>query len=168
MIELDPKLWLSRSWTTRARRPGEDRGAYHYVTREEFERRLADDGFLEHAEFLGNYYGTPTPDPPPGRDVVLEIDVQGAAQIAEEHPDAVLVFVEAPTRRAQEDRLRQRGDPENIIEKRLAKADAEADAAARLGADVVINDELDRAVSDMLQLIEKHRALRGEPRRDEG
>jgi DNA-directed RNA polymerase omega subunit len=91
LVAEDPGLWLSRSWTTRAQRPGERDDAYTYVDRATFEQRVAGDGFLEYAEFLGNLYGTPWPDAGDDHDVVLEIDVQGAAQVLERAPrDQVL------------------------------------------------------------------------------
>lgn len=156
-MPLDEKLWLSRSWTTRDRRPGESEHSYRFVTRAAFEERIASGGFLEYAEFLGNFYGTPTPEPPVGHDLVLEIDVQGAAQVVQLYPDALLIFIEAPTRAAQEARLRHRGDPEPVIRARLDKAEAEVKRSKELGAHVVVNDEVDRATGEVLDLIHRHR-----------
>jgi len=156
LLVRDPQLWLSRSWTTRGQRPGEADDAYRFVTRQQFEEALAAGGFLEHTEFLGNLYGTPLPRPeivPQGSDVVLEIEVDGASQIKELDPDALLIFVVPPSPEEQERRLRGRGDPEDIVQRRLAKAKDEIDAAARLGAVEVVNDDLDHAVETILDVI---------------
>lgn len=160
LLPKDQRLWLSRSWTTRDQRPGEAADSYHFVTRQQFEVQLAAGGFMEHAEFLGNYYGTPTPEPPSGRDLVLEIDVQGAAQVVQLYPHALLIFVEAPSPEVQEARLRHRGDPEPIIRARLEKAEVEASRSQELGATVVINDDVDRATDEVLTLINVARATR--------
>jgi guanylate kinase len=128
------------------------------VSRQVFEERMAAGGFLEYAEFLGNYYGTPTLDPPPGRDIVLEIDVQGARQVLPVHPEAVLIFLVAPSAAEQEARLRRRGDPPEKVRQRLDKAAEEADAGRELGASIIVNDDIASTVEDMWTVIEKARA----------
>lgn len=129
-----------------------------FVSHEDFEARLAAGGFLEHAEFLDNLYGTPMPDPPPDRDIVLEIDVQGARQVLETHPDALLIFLMAPSADEQEARLRRRGDPPHKVRQRLDKAAEEADAGRELGASIIVNDNIADTVEDMWTVIEKARA----------
>ncbi len=165
LINDDPRLWLSRSWTTRERRPGEREDAYVFVDRARFEGAVAAGGFLEWAEFLGHLYGTPVPDPPAGADTLLEIEVQGARQIRQRLPEALLVFVVPPSAAEQERRLRARGDPEHRVRQRLAKAAGEAAAAAELGAVEVVNDDLDRAVTEVAAYIRARRPGGGAPER---
>jgi guanylate kinase len=157
LVLRDPILWLSRSWTTREQRPGEADDAYVFVTRAAFERRVGEGGFLEWTEFLGNYYGTPTPEPVPQRNTVLEIEVDGARQVKALHPDAVLIFVLPPSRAEQARRLRGRGDPDVKVEQRVRKADDEEPVGRALADHVVVNDDLDRTVDEMLSIIELHR-----------
>lgn len=158
LVKRYPELWLSRSWTTRPRRPSEDSDAYVFVDRETFERKAAEGGFLEYAEFLDQLYGTPMPQAPAGRDIVLEIDVQGARQVLRTHPDALLIFLQAPSPEEQEARLRRRGDPPDKVRQRLEKAAEEADAGRELGASVIVNTDIDSTVEDMWTVIEKARA----------
>lgn len=158
LVEADPTLWLSRSWTTRARRKSESPYAYRFVDRDTFLGHVEADGFVEYAEVFGNLYGTPKPTPPSGSDVVLEIDVQGAQQVRAKYPDAVLIFVEPPSREAQEARLRSRGDDEETIRRRLAKADAEEAVGHEIADHVVVNDWLERAVAEVAGIVASRRS----------
>jgi guanylate kinase len=157
LVRRDPKLWLSRSWTTRSQRPGERDGAYVFTTRESFEARIANDGFLEWTEFIGNYYGTPTPESIDGRDVVLEIEVDGAQQVKAKHPEAHLIFVLPPSREEQRRRLIGRGDPDQKVYERLKKAEEEEPIGLAIANSTVVNDDLDRTVDEMLQIIDAAR-----------
>jgi guanylate kinase len=161
LLQRDPRLWLSRSWTTRARRPSESPDAYHFVSRDRFEQRIADGGFLEWVEFLDYLQGSPLPEPPEGHDVVFEIDVKGAANIKSLYPDALLVFVDAPDRAVQEARLRGRGDDEERIAQRLAKAEEEVELARQLDVVHLVNDDLERALAELHELIAEHRSRPG-------
>jgi guanylate kinase len=153
LVAEDPNLWLSRSWTTRAQRPGERGDAYVFVDRSTFEAHRGAGGFLEWNEFLGNLYGTPVPEPPDGVDILLEIDVNGARQVRDRVPDALLVFVEAPNPEEQRERLVGRGDPPDKVAARLAQSEAEARLARDLDAVFVVNDDLDHAVAEIQKLI---------------
>jgi guanylate kinase len=161
LVERDPRLWLSRSWTTRDPRPGEAPDAYHFVSRDDFEARIAADGFLEWAPFLDYLQGTPLPEAPAGRDVVLEIDVQGARQVRERHPDALLLFIDAPSRDEQRRRLEARGDAPERVQQRLDIAEAEAEAAQGLGMRVIVNDDLTTALEELQAALEEHRSPSG-------
>ncbi len=168
LVAADPKLWLSRSWTTRPRRPGEAETAYVFADEAAFERTVAEGGFVEWAEVAGNLYGTPWPDPPEDSDVLLEIDVQGAIQVRARHPDALCIFVEAPSVAEQESRLRGRGDSEAHIARRLAMSDAERSLARDLDAVLVVNDRFDEAVAEIASIIDEARRGRGDDPRTAG
>lgn len=161
LVERDPTLWLSRSWTTRKRRTGEAQDAYVFATRSQFDERLARGGFLEWTEFLGNLYGTPTPQAPDDRDIVLEIEVDGARQVKSLHSDALLLFVLPPSREEQKKRLVGRGDPEQRIAQRLRKAEDEEPIGMALADFVLVNDDLALTIDEMLVLINRERARRG-------
>jgi guanylate kinase len=160
LLERDPSLWLSRSWTTRPQRPGERDDAYVYTSRQAFEDRIASGGFLEWTDFLGSYYGTPTPTAPPGTDVVLEIEVDGAQQVRRRHPDALLIFVLPPSREEQQRRLQVRGDAPDKVAARLRKAEDEEPVGKAISDYVVVNDSLDRTVDELLDIIHGERARR--------
>ena len=159
LVERDPCLWLSRSWTTRAPRPHEDDQDYAFVTPAEFEALIAQDRLLEWNEFLGNYYGSPVPDPEvlAGRDVVLEIETNGAQQVKAKHPDALLIFVLPPSREEQERRLRGRGDPNDKVMARLRKAEQEEPVGRALADHVVVNDDLEQTIGELMDIIERAR-----------
>ena len=157
LVERDPRLWLSRSWTTRPQRPSEPDTAYVFTDRPNFEKRIGQGGFLEWTRFLDNYYGTPLPDLVDGRDVVLEIEVDGAGQVKKLHNDAILIFVLPPSREEQQRRLRGRGDPEDRVDQRLRKALDEEPVGLAMADHVVVNDNLERTVDEMLAIIAQHR-----------
>ena len=160
LVSRDERLWLSRSWTTRARRDGERHDAYHFVSRDEFEERIANAGFLEWTSFLGNYYGTPLPEAIDGRDLVLEIEVDGARQVKLLHPDAVLVFLLPPSRLEQQRRLRGRGDAEDKVEERLRKAEEEEPVGIAMADHVVVNDDLELTLQELVRIVNHERKRR--------
>ena len=161
-MEQLPDLRLSRSWTTRARRPGEPADAYVFVDRPTFEAQAEAGRFFEWAEFLGHLYGTPQPDPQAHDDLLLEIDVQGADQVRRQRPDATLILLAAPSPEAQRRRMQSRGDDEAHIAERL-RAGAEEERAGRAIADVVVvNHEVAQATADVAAIVERRRsAARG-------
>ena len=160
LLDRDPRLWLSRSWTTRPRRPSEPADAYRFVDRATFEAAIAANGFLEWVEFLDYLQGTPIPDPPDGADVVLEIDVRGGQQVQELLHDAVLVFVDAPSPEHQKARLELRGDDPTTIANRMRKTASERAEALEMGYEIVVNDDLGRAVEAIEALIASDRERR--------
>ena len=161
VVERVPRLWLSRSWTTRPRRPSDAPDAYRFVDRATFEERAAAGGFVEWAEVFGNLYGTPVPEPPPGHDVLLEIDVQGAEQVRARIPGTVVILLLAPSRAAQEERLRGRGEDDATVARRLAEAEQEEVKGRALADHVVVNDDLRRATEEVAAIVEAHRTEAG-------
>ncbi|NQW67670.1 MAG: guanylate kinase [Acidimicrobiaceae bacterium] len=157
LVKRDPELWLSRSWTTRERRPGETADAYQFVTRAEFEAHIDAGGFLEWTNFLGNYYGTPQPTPPADKDIVLEIEVDGASQVKQQNSNAVLIFILPPSREEQRQRLHVRGDDERKVDERLRKAEEEEPVGLALADHVIVNQTLDHTIIDMLEVIAQAR-----------
>ncbi|MEE2682309.1 MAG: guanylate kinase [Actinomycetota bacterium] len=157
LVQRLDKLWLSRSWTTREIRFGEDEDSYVFVSRDEFEKAVDGNRFLEWTEFHGNLYGTPVPEAPEGFDVLLEIDVNGALSVVEQGIEALLIFVDAPSVEDQARRLRGRGDPEEEVKRRISEGEKERQIASDLNAIVVINDDLERAISEISELITAHR-----------
>lgn len=151
----DDRFVLSRSWTTRAPRDGEGPNAYTFVDRAAFERRIAAGGFLEWAEYHGNLYGTPRPDPGDPRHLVLNIELQGARQIIEMFPDETfLVLLEPPSQEVLTDRLRSRGDAEADVQRRVAAAFEELAEGRGIAHAVVVNDDLTRALAEVRRILE--------------
>ena len=147
-----PDTFLSISATSRNPRPGDEDGVtYFFKTRDEFEKMIDAGELLEHAEFCGNYYGTPKAPAfsamDEGRDVILEIEVQGALQVKEKYPEAVLVFVLPPSPEVLRERLigRQTEDIETV-NKRIGEAEREVSQSPKYDY-IIINDDLSDAVS---------------------
>ncbi len=151
---------FSVSSTTRERRTGELEGVhYHYITREEFEKMIAEGQMLEHAEFVGNYYGTQLKTVnkmlEAGKNVFLEIECQGAIQVIEKVEDVLSIFILPPSLEELEKRLVNRGtEAREIVDKRLQKAKEEIELKSYYKYNV-INDDLARVVAELDEIFEK-------------
>ena len=149
---------LSVSMTTRQPRPGESDGKeYFFVSREVFEKTIAENGLIEYANYCGNYYGTPKEyvekQLEKGKDVILEIEIQGALKVREQFPTALLLFVMPPSAQELKKRLEGRGtETEEVIDKRLKRATEEAEGIENYDF-IVINDKLEECVKEMHGLI---------------
>ena len=159
---------LSVSATTRNPRPGEVNGReYFFVTNEEFEKLINENGLIEHAGYVDHYYGTPRKfvedKLSQGIDVILEIEIQGALQIKEQYPDAVLLFVMPPSVAELEKRVRGRGtETEEVILQRLKRAKEESVGIEKYDY-LVINDDLEKCTERLHSIIE---AAHGAPSRN--
>lgn len=166
LLARHPEALFSVSYTTRLPRGNEREGEnYHYISVEEFESRAKAGEFLEYARVFGNYYGTHRSywdrAQAAGRDLVLDIDVQGARQLKSKIPDAVSVFILAPSRSVLEQRLRARSeDSEETIRRRLREAGVEARNYAAYDY-VVVNREVASAIETMSAILLAERARRG-------
>lgn len=155
----DLKLAYSVSMTTRKKRPGEIDGKnYIFTTRDEFEKAVKNGELLEYAEFVGNYYGTPLKEVEKlrneGKNVLLEIEVQGCKQVQEKVPEALTIFLVPPSMDDLEKRIRGRGtEPEEIVQQRLAKAGKEMEMIGQYKY-VVCNDD-PRLAADIIRVIIK-------------
>lgn len=158
LLAKNPNLRLSVSATTRAPREGEvDGREYYFVTHEQFDELIAQDGFLEHAEYVGNKYGTPKAAVfkmlDEGLDVILEIEVKGFLQIKKACPDCVTIFIAPPSFEELQARLRGRGtEDEEAIAARLETAKNELQSQDLFDY-VVVNDDADRAADEVLSII---------------
>ena len=154
------KLVFSVSMTTREKRPGEEEGVnYYYVTKEEFERAQEAGELLESAEFVGNWYGTPLKEVErlrdEGKNVLLEIEVDGCQQVKKKVPDALTIFIVPPSVKELESRIRGRkSEAEEIVQQRLAKATKELEKTNQYRY-VVCNDDVDLA-ADIIRVIIRH------------
>jgi guanylate kinase len=154
LLERVPGLELAVSATTREPRPGERHGRdYWFLSPEEFERRAQRGEFVEHAVYAGHRYGTPRSElERPARGIVLEIDLQGARQVRDSLPGASRIFIAPPSVEELRRRLAKRGsDSPEQVERRLAAAEQEM-AAQREFTHVVVNDDLDRALEELVEL----------------
>ena len=167
LMDDDRSLKLSVSATTRAPRPGEIDGEdYFFLSREEFDDLVKNGEMLEHAEYVGNCYGTPKGPVESwledGQDVILEIDVQGGQQVKKIMPECVSIFILPPSMKELENRLRGRSkEMDAVVDARLQAAREEVRHAEEYDY-VVINDTVDKAVEDIKTIIaaEKHRFIR--------
>jgi guanylate kinase len=156
-------LVYSVSMTTRAPRASEKEAVdYYFVSKDEFNRRIEEDMFLEYAEFVGNMYGTPLDKVEElldeGKEVVLEIDTEGALQVRSKMPDAIMIFIVPPTKEALYERLRRRGTESDYqLEKRIEKANKEFKLAHKYDY-IVANDDVENAADRILAIIRAEHA----------
>jgi len=160
LLKLKPDIVFSVSATTRAPRSGETEGvSYSFVTRECFTRMIADDEFLEYAEYVGEFYGTPKKPVMSnielGKDVLLDIEIQGVRQVLKKIPDALAVFIVPPDMKELERRLRGRGtDSEEKLIARLERAKQEM-KEKDIYDHIIVNDYVTRAAKELLRLIDE-------------
>jgi guanylate kinase len=165
LLARDPQLRFSVSYTTRTVRGNEKPGeSYIYISRQEFEERIQRGEFLEHAQVFGNYYGTNRKvleqARSEGKDLILDIDVQGARQLKERIPEAVSIFVLAPSRDILEQRLRMRSeDSEEVIQRRLRDAAEEIRNYAEYDY-VIVNHQLEESIDTLAAIIKAERVRR--------
>lgn len=151
-------LYFSVSATTREPRPGEVDGVhYHFTDVDEFRKMISEDAFLEYAEYVGNFYGTPKKfvdaAMDQGRDVILDIEIQGAQQVCAKRPETVRIFIAPPSWAELERRLTDRGtDDEDKVQKRLLRAKVELKMADRYDY-FVVNDTVDNAVFQLKSIL---------------
>lgn len=157
---------LSVSATTRSPRPGEVPGvSYHYITKEEFEKRIEENDFFEWARYVDNYYGTPKSfvmeKLEAGQDVILEIEAEGAFKVRSQYPQAMLIFMVPPSMEELRRRLVGRGtEIEETVAKRLKKAAEEELDKAKLYDFLVINDDLAACVEELHSVIQKNKGIK--------
>lgn len=156
LLQLDSKILVSRSWTTREPRSDDDAKAYVFVEEDEFLSHKLNNGFIEWNEFLGSMYGTPVPENINSQDLILEIDVAGGRQVSEKYSGAVLIFLDIDNQELRR-RLSVRGDKPQRIEERLTEAIRERKEALELNYQVVINNDLSKAVTEITEIIDKAR-----------
>ena len=162
LIQNHENYALSVSMTTRAPRPGEENGReYFFVSKEEFEDKIAHEGLLEYAAYCGNYYGTPRAyveeQMAAGRNIILEIEIQGAMKVREKFPQAVLIYVLPPSAAVLEERLRGRAtETEEKIRERLSRACAESEGLEEYDY-LIINDDLDECERQLQGILEAAR-----------
>ena len=162
MVERFDNYALSVSMTTRKPRPGEKEGvSYFFVEKDEFERCIWQDGLVEYASYCGNYYGTPRAwvqeQLEAGRDVILEIEIQGALKVKEKFPDALLLFVMTPSAQELKRRLEGRGtESQDDIRGRLQRAVEESRGIEAYDY-IIVNDDLEECIAQMNRTIEAAR-----------
>ena len=162
LSERNQDIHLSRSVTSRPRRKDEDPNAYQFISDDEFKKAIEANELLEWIKFCGHYYGTPYSELNPlkasdSEVMLLEIDVQGAQKTREVYPEAVLIFLDAPSDEIRLERLKARGDSSEHAEERMRIAAKERENAKSLDAIWIINDDLNRAAKEIEGIIAKNR-----------